>query len=135
ARTPARCDGGNEGRRRYGRCSARQRSGAEHRRHRGLITGDLSGNGHCHGGAMDDGLAKSVIDTEGEACARDVSPVSLAMLKSRAQVGIDAPEVTIEVFLSGGLPSSSIVGLAETAVRESKERVRGAILNSGFKFP
>ena len=84
---------------------------------------------------MDDGSAKSELDTGHEAGAREVSPVSLAMLKSRAQVGIDAPEVTIEVFLSGGLPSSSIVGLAETAVRESKERVRGAILNSGFKFP
>ncbi|HWM27948.1 MAG TPA: magnesium chelatase domain-containing protein, partial [Woeseiaceae bacterium] len=61
--------------------------------------------------------------------------MGLAVLKSRAQVGVDAPAVTIEVFLSGGLPTTSIVGLAETAVRESKDRVRGAILNSGFHFP
>ena len=84
---------------------------------------------------MDDGSAQAALDREGEAGSAELSPVSLAIVKSRAQVGIDAPEVTVEVFLSGGLPSSSIVGLAETAVRESKERVRGAILNSGFRFP
>lgn len=61
--------------------------------------------------------------------------MSLAILKSRAQLGSEAPPVTIEVFLSGGLPSFSIVGMPETAVRESKDRVRGAILSSGFKFP
>ena len=61
--------------------------------------------------------------------------MSLAILKSRAQLGSSAPPVTIEVFLSGGLPSFSIVGMPETAVRESKDRVRGAILSSGFKFP
>ena len=61
--------------------------------------------------------------------------MSLAILKSRAQLGSDAPPVTIEVFLSGGLPSFSIVGMPETAVRESKDRVRGAIMSSGFKFP
>jgi magnesium chelatase family protein len=61
--------------------------------------------------------------------------LSLAILKSRAQLGSDAPPVTIEVFLSGGLPSFSIVGMPETAVRESKDRVRGAIISSGFKFP
>jgi len=61
--------------------------------------------------------------------------VSLAILRSRAQIGVAAPSVTIEVLLSGGLPSFSVVGLAETAVRESKDRVRGAILSSGFDFP
>jgi len=61
--------------------------------------------------------------------------VGLAILKSRAQLGTDAPPVTIEVFLSGGLPSFSIVGMPETAVRESKDRVRGAILSSNFEFP
>lgn len=59
----------------------------------------------------------------------------LALLFSRAQIGIEAPSVTIEVLLSGGLPRFSIVGMAETAVRESKDRVRGAILSSGFEFP
>ena len=61
--------------------------------------------------------------------------MSLAILKSRAQLGTDAPSVSIEVFLSGGLPVFSIVGMPETAVRESKDRVRGAILSSGFKVP
>jgi len=61
--------------------------------------------------------------------------LSLAILKSRAQLGTHAPAVTIEVFLSGGLPVFSIVGMPETAVRESKDRVRGAILSSGFKVP
>jgi magnesium chelatase family protein len=61
--------------------------------------------------------------------------VGLAILQSRAQLGTDAPPVTIEVFLSGGLPSFSVVGMAETAVRESKDRVRSALINSDFKFP
>ncbi|MCH7897799.1 MAG: YifB family Mg chelatase-like AAA ATPase [Proteobacteria bacterium] len=61
--------------------------------------------------------------------------MSVAILRSRAQIGTDAPPVTIEVFLSGGLPVFSIVGMPETSVRESKDRVRAAILSSGFKFP
>lgn len=61
--------------------------------------------------------------------------MSLAILHSRAQYGTAAPAVTIEVFLSGGLPAFTIVGMAETAVRESKDRVRGALLSSGFEFP
>ena len=61
--------------------------------------------------------------------------MSLAIVYSRAQTGIDAPQVTIEVHLSRGLPSLSIVGLAETAVKESKDRVRCAIINNRFEFP
>ncbi len=61
--------------------------------------------------------------------------MSLARLYSRARNGIDAPLVTVEVHLSNGLPSLSIVGLPEMAVRESKDRVRGALLNARFKFP
>jgi magnesium chelatase family protein len=61
--------------------------------------------------------------------------MSLAILHCRAQYGTEAPPVTIEVFLSGGLPTFTIVGMAETAVRESKDRVRGALLSSGFEFP
>ena len=61
--------------------------------------------------------------------------MSIAILRSRAQQGTDAPPVTIEVFLSGGLPVFSVVGMPETAVRESKDRVRAALLSSGFKFP
>lgn len=61
--------------------------------------------------------------------------MSLAILHCRAQYGTNAPPVTIEVFLSGGLPAFTIVGMAETAVRESKDRVRSALLSSGFEFP
>jgi len=61
--------------------------------------------------------------------------MSLAVVYSRAGVGIDAPLVTVEVHIANGLPSLSIVGLPEAAVKESKDRVRGAILNSNFEFP
>ncbi len=61
--------------------------------------------------------------------------MSVAILRSRAQLGTEAPPVTIEVFLSGGLPVFTVVGMPETAVRESKDRVRAAILSSGFRFP
>ncbi len=61
--------------------------------------------------------------------------MSLAILHSRAQLGVEAPPVTIEVFLSGGLPTFNVVGLAESALRESKDRVRSAILSSKFAFP
>jgi magnesium chelatase family protein len=60
---------------------------------------------------------------------------SLAIVYSRAQVGIQALPVTIEVHLTNGLPALSIVGLPEAAVKESKDRVRSAILNSQFEFP
>jgi magnesium chelatase family protein len=61
--------------------------------------------------------------------------MSLAVIHSRALAGINAPDVSIEVHISGGLPSLSIVGLPELAVRESKDRVRAAIINSRFDFP
>ena len=61
--------------------------------------------------------------------------MSLATVYSRAQTGMEAPLVTVEVDLSNGLPGLSIVGLPEAAVKESKDRVRAAILNSGFEFP
>ncbi len=54
---------------------------------------------------------------------------------SATLTGIEGKIVTVEVDISKGLPSFSIVGLADTAVKESKERVRSAILNSGFEFP
>jgi magnesium chelatase family protein len=61
--------------------------------------------------------------------------MELAVVHSRALAGVQAPPVTVEVHLSGGLPTLSIVGLPETAVRESKERVRSAILNNNLEFP
>jgi magnesium chelatase family protein len=61
--------------------------------------------------------------------------MSIAIVHSRAQIGIDCPLVTIEAHLSNGLPSLAIVGLPEAAVKESKDRVRSAILNSQFEFP
>lgn len=61
--------------------------------------------------------------------------MSLSIVFSRAKVGLDAPLVTIETHLSNGLPGLSIVGLPEAAVKESKDRVRSALINSGFEFP
>jgi len=61
--------------------------------------------------------------------------VALAVIYSRGRSGIDAPLVTVEVHVANGLPAMNIVGLPETAVKESKDRVRGAILNSRFEFP
>ncbi len=61
--------------------------------------------------------------------------MSLCVLHSRAREGIEAPAVTVEVHLAGGLPALSIVGLPEMAVKESKDRVRGALLNGHFQFP
>jgi len=61
--------------------------------------------------------------------------MSLAIVHTRARLGINAPPVTVEVHLSNGLPGLSIVGLPEAAVKESKDRVRSALLNSHFEFP
>ena len=61
--------------------------------------------------------------------------MSLAVLYSRALTGMDAPQVTVEVHLSGGLPNFTIVGLPETEVKESKDRVRAALQNARFEFP
>ena len=56
--------------------------------------------------------------------------MSLALLHSRSLDGLDAPEVTVEVHLANGLPSFTLVGLADTEVKEARERVRAALLTS-----
>lgn len=61
--------------------------------------------------------------------------MSLAIIQTRAQIGIAAPPVQVEVHLAGGLPGVSIVGLPETAVKESRDRVKAALLNCQFEFP
>ena len=61
--------------------------------------------------------------------------MSLARVFSRAGVGVTAPLVTVEVHIGGGLPSMSLGGLPETAVRESRGRVKAALLNARFRFP
>lgn len=61
--------------------------------------------------------------------------MSFAQVYTRSVVGLNAPSVMVEVHLSQGLPAVTIVGLPEAAVRESKDRVRSAIINSGFQFP
>ena len=61
--------------------------------------------------------------------------MSLATVYSRARVGVSAPLVTVETHISNGLPALNIVGLPEAAVREAKDRVRSAIINSQFEFP
>ena len=61
--------------------------------------------------------------------------MGLALLYSRALYGLNAPLVTVEVHIGGGLPSFTIVGLPETEVKESRDRVRSALINSRFSFP
>ena len=61
--------------------------------------------------------------------------MSLAFIHSRALQGLDAPTVTVEVHLANGLPSFTLVGLADTEVKEARERVRCAIQSSGLEFP
>ena len=61
--------------------------------------------------------------------------MSFAKVYTRGLLGLHAPQIEVEVHISSGLPSLTIVGLAEAAVRESKDRVRSAIINSGFLFP
>lgn len=61
--------------------------------------------------------------------------MSFSKIYTRGLLGLHAPLIEVEVHVSQGLPSLTIVGLAEAAVRESKDRVRSAIINSGFQFP
>ena len=61
--------------------------------------------------------------------------MSFAKIYTRGLLGLHAPSIEVEVHISQGLPSLTIVGLPEAAVRESKDRVRSAIINSGFQFP
>lgn len=61
--------------------------------------------------------------------------MSLAVVHSRALDGLQAPEVTVEVHLANGLPNFTLVGLADTEVKEARERVRAALQNSGLAFP
>ena len=59
----------------------------------------------------------------------------LAIVHSRGLDGLSAPEVAVEVHLAGGLPGVTLVGLPDTEVKEARDRVRAALLNSGFDFP
>lgn len=61
--------------------------------------------------------------------------MGLALVQSRALLGLAAPRVTVEVHLANGLPSFTLVGLADVEVKEARERVRSALLNSGLEFP
>lgn len=61
--------------------------------------------------------------------------MSLCLVQSRALVGLEAAAVTVEVHLANGLPNFMLVGLADTEVKEARERVRSALINSGLEFP
>ena len=61
--------------------------------------------------------------------------MGLSLVHSRARAGVRAPAVQVEVHVGGGLPSMSIVGLPQAAVREAKDRVRAAIHCAQFEFP
>ncbi len=61
--------------------------------------------------------------------------MAIACVHTRASSGVEAPEVTVEVHLSNGLPAFNLVGLPEASVKEARERVRSALINAGFEFP
>lgn len=61
--------------------------------------------------------------------------MSLSIVHTRAALGVNAPAITIEVHISNGLPGLTLVGLPETTVKEARDRVRSAIINSGYDFP
>ncbi|WON76827.1 YifB family Mg chelatase-like AAA ATPase [Serratia sp. UGAL515B_01] len=61
--------------------------------------------------------------------------MSLAVIYTRATIGVQAPSVTVEVHISNGLPGLTLVGLPETTVKEARDRVRSALINNGFTFP
>ena len=61
--------------------------------------------------------------------------MTLAVVSSRALAGMEAPEVAVEVHLANGLPSITLVGLPEAEVKEARDRVRAALLQSGFEIP
>lgn len=61
--------------------------------------------------------------------------MSLSVVYTRAALGVTAPLITVEVHISSGLPGLTIVGLPETTVKEARDRVRSAIINSGYEFP
>jgi magnesium chelatase family protein len=61
--------------------------------------------------------------------------MSMAVVKTFAGQGLSAPEISVEVHLANGLPAFQLVGMAETSVKEARERVRSALINSGFDFP
>src|ERR1700709_1061175 len=61
--------------------------------------------------------------------------MSLSLVQSRALLGLEAASVTVEVHLANGLPSFTLVGLADVEVKEARERVRSALQNAGLEFP
>jgi len=61
--------------------------------------------------------------------------MGMAVVKTFAGQGVSAPEVSVEIHLANGLPAFQLVGMAETSVKEARERVRSALINSGFDFP
>src|SRR5674476_85693 len=70
-----------------------------------------------------------------DAFKREPPSMSLSLVHSRALLGLEARPVCVEVHLANGLPSFTLVGLAETEVKEARERVRSAIQNTGLEFP
>lgn len=61
--------------------------------------------------------------------------MSLSIVHTRAAPGVNAPPITVEVHISKGLPGLTMVGLPETTVKEARDRVRSAIINSGYEYP
>jgi hypothetical protein len=74
-------------------------------------------------------------EASSSAVACEIRCMSLAVVLSRSLAGLDAPLVTVEVHLAGGLPAFNLVGLPDTEVKESRDRVRSALQNAQFEFP
>src|SRR5690606_29554181 len=74
-------------------------------------------------------------DAAVSAADRAAGHMRLATATARAQLGLAAPEIAVEVHITGGIPSLALVGMVGTAVRESRDRVRAAIQQAGLEFP
>jgi len=77
----------------------------------------------------DNGASASVPAAPGVGARAEIA------VRTRAQVGMGSPQVTVEAHIGGGLPRFTLVGLPEAAVREARDRVRSALENNAFKFP
>jgi magnesium chelatase family protein len=86
------------------------------------------------GAAFQNPPDRAAVTTRGDRC-KEAIRMTLACVASRALDGLHAPPVVVEVQLANGLPSFALVGLADTEVKEARERVRAALQQSGFAFP
>ncbi len=102
---------------------------------RGVRWSPASRGTRAPGAIHDRGMTQDSTQTAPCSPTLPPAPAPLAVVHSRTLVGLEAPEVRVEVQLAPGLPSFTLVGLADTEVKESRERVRAALQHSGLGFP